>query len=58
MNDWSTPTLREVPFWRDGMDPEEYEQERDYMIENWNEITKGSKGNYKPLWKQKVEEKA
>lgn len=40
------------------MDPEEYEQERDYMIENWNEITKGSKGNYKPLWKQKVEEKA
>ncbi len=49
MNDWATGTLREVPFWRDDMTPEEYEIERTYFIEHWDDYTKG---NYTPLWKQ------
>ncbi len=48
--DWSNASLREVPYWRDGMSIEEYEKERDYYYRNiknfWN-------GTYVPLWKQK-----
>ncbi|MBO5426772.1 MAG: hypothetical protein J6A25_14790 [Lachnospiraceae bacterium] len=49
-SNWSTPTLREVPFWRDGMSPEEYEIERSYYLENYNLV---AEGKYVPLWKQK-----
>ena len=49
--DWSNASLREVPYWRDGMSIEEYEKERDYYYRNiknfWN-------GTYTPLWKQKM----
>ena len=48
--DWATPTLKEVPFWRDDMSPEEYEEERTYMIKNWDLVMKCQ---YVPLWKQK-----
>lgn len=48
--DWATPTLKEVPFWRDGMTPEEYEEERTYMIKNWDAVLGCT---YVPLWKQK-----
>ena len=53
MNDWATETLREVPFWRDDMTPEEYEVERTYFIEHWDDYTKGK---YTPLWKQNQSE--
>lgn len=51
MNDWATETLKEAPYWRNGMSPEEYEIERDYFnlhIEDW------LKGEYEPLWKQNL----
>lgn len=47
--EWATPTLKEVPFWREDMSPEEYERERTYMIQNWNAVLQG---RYVPLWKQ------
>lgn len=47
--EWATPTLKEVPFWREDMSPEEYERERTYMIQNWNAVLQG---RYIPLWKQ------
>ena len=51
--DWAAPTLKEVPFWREGMFPEEYEEERAYMIQNWNTVIKGQ---YAPLWKRQQEQ--
>ncbi len=48
--DWATPTLKEVPFWRDDMTPEEYEVEREYWARNFGLLRQGL---YKPLWKQK-----
>jgi len=51
INDWASPTLREVPFWRDGMTPEEYEIEREYFYKNLDSLVK--EGKYIPLWKQK-----
>lgn len=47
--DWATPTLKEVHFWRDGMSPEEYDIEREYMAKNWDKVREGT---YVPLWKQ------
>lgn len=46
---WSTPTMREVPFWKDGMSIEEYEKERDYYYKHLQEVKNGT---YTPLWKQ------
>lgn len=48
-DNWSTPTLREVPFWRDGMSQEEYEKEREYLARNYHLFRQG---RYVPLWKQ------
>ena len=28
--DWARGTIKETPFWRDGMSVEEYEEERNY----------------------------
>ena len=50
--DWATPTLKEAPFWRDGMTPEEYEVERKYYYEHFYCLVK--KGIYTPLWKQGI----
>ena len=47
--DWATPTLKEVPFWREDMQPEEYDLERKYFAEHFEDYTNG---NYEPLWKQ------
>lgn len=46
---WATATLKEAPFWREGMTPEEYDEERKYFDEHYEDYTKG---NYEPLWKQ------
>lgn len=48
--EWATPTLKEVPFWRDGMDVKEYDAEREYYAKKF-ELVK--QGKYVPLWKQK-----
>lgn len=47
---WATETLKEVPFWREGMSPEEYEVERTYYYNNWDLV---ESLKYVPLWKQK-----
>ena len=47
--DWATETLKEVPFWRDDMTPEEYDIEREYYAKNFNSV---KEGKYIPLWKQ------
>nr|DAS13127.1 MAG TPA: hypothetical protein [Bacteriophage sp.] len=46
---WASATLKEVPFWRDDMGPEEYDIEREYLAKNWNMVREGT---YIPLWKQ------
>lgn len=48
-NEWATLTIKEVPFWRDGMTPEEYDKERTYFYENFDSYKKGT---YIPLWQQ------
>ncbi len=47
--DWASGTLKEVPFWRNEMQPEEYDYERSYFHQNWENYTNGK---YIPLWKQ------
>ena len=47
--DWARATLKEVPFWRDGMSVEEYERERDYLNLHLEDL---KNGKYIPLWKQ------
>ena len=51
--DWATPSVKEVPFWRDDMTPEEYDVEREYFYRNFDLVRKRQ---YKPLWKQREEE--
>ena len=48
-NDWATPSLKEAPFWREGMSPQEYDTEREYLGRNFHLILEGK---YQPLWKQ------
>ena len=48
--DWATPTLKEAPFWRNGMTPEEYNEENDYLYEHYDDFLAGS---YLPLWAQR-----
>lgn len=48
--DWASPTLKEVPFWRDDMTPEEYEEERTYLGQHWDDYKQGV---YTPLWQQR-----
>lgn len=47
---WATGTLKEVPFWREGMQPDEYDKEREYLATHFDDF---KKGKYIPLWKQK-----
>ena len=47
--DWATYTLKEVPYWRDGMTPEEYDKEREYYYRNLGLV---KSGEYKPLRQQ------
>jgi hypothetical protein len=46
---WASGTLKEVPFWREDMSPEEYDIEREYLAKHWNDY---QIGKYVPLWKQ------
>ena len=48
-DDWATYTLKEAPFWREGISPEEYEIEREYLGRNYDLLMKNQ---YVPLWKQ------
>ena len=51
-SDWASYGLMEVPYWRNGMSPEEYEEEQRYFymhFEDWKE------GTYMPIWKQRME---
>ena len=50
--DWATPTLKEVPFWREGMGQEEYDIEREYLAKNFHLVRQNL---YVPLWKQNKE---
>lgn len=50
-DDWAPPTLKEAPFWRDGMSPEEYDIEREYLDSHYDLLQNGL---YSPLWKQKT----
>lgn len=46
---WATETLKEAPFWREGMQPEEYDKEREYFIRHYEDYLNDK---YTPLWKQ------
>ena len=46
---WATPSLKEAPFWRVGMTPDEYDKEREYFDNHYDEYIRG---NYLPMWKQ------
>lgn len=52
--DWATYTLKEAPYWREGMSPEEYEIEREYLGRHWDAFMRGE---YLPLWKQQKQSK-
>lgn len=49
--DWATVSMKEYPFWRDGMTPEEFEKERAYFYAHTSDL---KTGKYLPLWKQAV----
>ena len=49
-SDWATETLMEAPFWRNGLKPEEYDEEREYFAKNFQQYLEGV---YVPLWKQR-----
>lgn len=49
-SDWATETLMEALFWRNGMTPEEYEEERKYFANNFQRYMNGE---YVPLWRQR-----
>ena len=40
--DWARGTIKETPFWRDGMSVEEYEEERNYLMEHWRDLRQGT----------------
>ena len=50
-NNWATATLKEAPFWREDMQPEEYDAEMRYFSSHYNDYLAGK---YMPLWKQKT----
>lgn len=50
-NEWATPTLKEAPYWKDGMSVEEYEKEREYYYKHLKDVRSGT---YIPLWKQEA----
>lgn len=48
-SEWASETIKEVPFWRNDMSPEEYDIEREYLATHWNDL---QTGQYTPLWQQ------
>ena len=51
-NEWATPALKEVPFWREGMTAEEYDIEREYYAKHFDMV---KSQQYVPLWKQALQ---
>ena len=49
-SDWARGTIKEVPFWREDMSVEEYEEERNYLNQHQTDYMNN---RYIPLWKQK-----
>ena len=49
-NNWETATVKEVPFWREDMQPDEYDKEREYFAKHYEDY---KNGKYIPLWQQK-----
>lgn len=47
--EWLTPTMKEAPFYYDGITPEEYDRENNYFQKHFGEYMKNK---YVPLWKQ------
>ena len=47
---WITPTMKEAPFYYEGITPEEYDIENIYYQSHFDEYLNNK---YKPLWKQK-----
>lgn len=54
-SDWATETLMEAPFWRNGMTPEEYDEEREYLGKHYDLYLRCE---YIPLWKQRENNKS
>lgn len=48
--DWADHNVKEVPYWYDGITPEEYLKEEAYYYAHYNDLV--TKGKYKPLWQQ------
>ena len=48
--DWATFSMKEYIFWRNGMTPEEFEDEQLYY---WKMCASRRMDEYVPLWKQK-----
>ena len=44
-SDWARGTIKEVPFWREDMSIEEYEEERNYLNQHWTDYMNNSYGN-------------
>jgi len=49
-DNWATPGMKEYPFWREDMQPDEFDIEREYYLKNIYELVQT--GKYIPLWKQ------
>ncbi|MBR1456959.1 MAG: hypothetical protein IJ594_07345 [Oscillospiraceae bacterium] len=45
-------SMKEYPFYHEGMTVAEWKEERQYMADHMEEV---KHGKYKPLWKQKNE---
>ena len=48
--DWATPSIKEAPFWKEGMTPAEYDKELEYYERNFDLVLSC---RYKPLWQNK-----
>ena len=48
-SDWTTPSIREWIFYREGMTPEEFEEEYNHY---WKCVSEGRMNDYKPLYKE------
>lgn len=50
MEEWATNTMKHNPWWRDNMNPDEYDKEREYYFKSFDSLVRN--GKYTPLWKQ------
>lgn len=45
---WATESIKENPYWTDGMSPEEYDMERRFYLTYYEEIRTGQMEYVKP----------